>query len=39
MGQQYAHKYIREWNRKNKKNAKRLLDEDAELAAQEALLE
>ena len=39
MGQQYSHKYIREWERKNRQNAKRLLDEDAELAAQEALLE
>lgn len=38
MGQQYSHKYRAQWSKRNKKNAKKILDADADLVAQAELL-
>ena len=39
MGQSYAAKYVREYTRKNKKNAKRMLGAAADALAQAEILE
>ena len=38
LGQQYAQKYVRNWNQKNARKARNVLNADADLLAQAELL-
>lgn len=38
LGQQYAQKYVREWNKRNARNARKQFNADADLQAQLDLL-